>query len=126
MGKFNVSDEDINYGKPIETAWYPFKLKNIKDKPASTDGSNVTHIRLVGLPGTPAENVPVLATFSEKAPGMIVKLWKALNPGVVLKAGMLEVDKKYEGRDVDVYIGHDTYKGQTVNKAVDFRPLVKR
>ena len=126
MGKFNVTDEDINYGKVLEPTWYPFKLKLIKDKPASTDGSNVTHVRLVGLPGTPAENVPVLATFSEKAPGGIVKLWKALNPGVQPKAGIIEVDKKYEGRDVDVYIGHDVYKGATVNKAVDFRPLAKK
>lgn len=130
MGLFDISPEDVARGTLLQPGWYPGLISKVVDKPATTDGTNVSHVSIsimeaLDHSGAAVQNVPVLATFSVKAPGSAINFLNALgaNIGKDGKKGVDISDATCKGKRVKVYIKNDTYDGRTLNKCADFAPL---
>ncbi len=132
MALFEVTAEDVARGTIIRPGWYRFKVSNVEDRPAKTDGSPVTFVTCVlqdGVDhaGDPAPNVPVLAVFSTKAPGTVIAFYNAFMPEDkrIGKGGMsgVSLDDRFKGKEAQIYVVNDQYDGRTTNKAQDFKPL---
>ena len=130
MGLFDITPEDVARGTLLQPGWYPGVIKQVTDKPATTDGTNVSHVGITILEaldhsGAAVQNVPVLATFSVKAPGSAINFLNALGANIG-KEGKKSVDLSdatCKGKKVSVYIKNDIYDGRTLNKCADFKPM---
>lgn len=130
MALFDVTPEDVARGTILQPGWYPAVVSKTEDRPAKTDGSNVTFVTLRLLEardsdGNGVSNVNVVATFSVKAPGSIINFANALGNkiGKDGKKGVEISDRTCKDRKVSVYVKNDVYEGRTINKVADFKPL---
>jgi len=123
MPVIEFSDEDLLSGKIVEPAWYHVKVNAIGEKTSSKGDS--TNYPVEGIILYNADNgdetfkgVPLTERnwmFNSKIPAFIIDFIKAVSDGDV------EANKRFElndaiGRELDTFVGNDTYDGRMKNK----------
>lgn len=114
------SPEDMKRGTLLDVEWYTVQIDEVTEAIAK-NGQSTNYV----LKGTILRNATTgdskyngfptpYWNFNSKAPGFMIGFFKALNINV-------EADKAYDleaakGKVLDVFIEHDEYNGQTVNR----------
>lgn len=113
--------EDLLRGTAIEKpAWYPLLVKDIREEPADTDGSQNVIVDLEIEDGE-YKGVPVMRYFNEKAPGFIKDYAAACGIDLDATGGVFEFDNT-KNMHIDGFIEQrKDNKGNLQNNVARFR-----
>lgn len=117
--KISVSREEMLSGKPVPPGWYLCTIKDVFQKPATTDGSTNTVVKYRVKEGQYIDT-PLQSIFSEKAPGTIVGFIE------VLSGQEFKPDFEYDiesaiGKDIRCKVINEEYKGRLLNRVDGFK-----
>lgn len=119
--RLTIKPEDILRGKKVDPTWYRCKVKGTSDVTASTGVAGTLIDLVITAPGR-FLGVPLQTRFWENAPGFAVNYVEAFGAKIDETKGITVELSDTVGKDVDVYVKNDMYKGRMVNVAEDFRP----
>ncbi len=114
------SQEDMKRGTLLDVEWYTVQIDEVTEAIAK-NGQSTNYV----LKGTILRNATTgdskyngfpmpYWNFNSKAPGFMIGFFKAL--GIEPEADKAYDLKASEGKVLDVFIEHDVYNGQTVNR----------
>ena len=120
MPFMDLSSDDINRSKLIDSGWYRVKIEDIGESLSKDQGSTNypvkgTIIRNeetgdVSLAGFPTPHW----SFNSKAPGFVIPFLRALGEDNI-QAGRVDLNAA-KGCEILVLIEQDTYNGRPVNR----------
>lgn len=121
--KLRIAREDFLKGKLLEPGWYAALVKDITEETSKKGDSQNWKIEFQILEDGPFKDCIVVKTFNEKAPGVAIPFFTAINGGKDIEA-----DKEYDfslckNRKIRVYVGNKLYENRQINEVTDFRAL---
>lgn len=125
MPRLTIKPEDILRGKKVEPTWYRCKVVKAEETTASTGVAgtliDLEIIKACQSQSTKFAGVPLQVRFWENAPGFAVGFVEAFGGKIDETKGVTVEFADTVGKEVDVYVKNDLYKGRGVNVAEDFR-----
>ena len=121
--KLRITRDDFLKGKLVEPGWYLANVAEITEETSKKGDSQNWRVDFQILEDGSYKDVKVLKVFNEKAPGIAIPFFTAMNGGKDIDA-----DKEYDfsvckNRKLRIYIGNKLYENRQVNEVTDFRPV---
>lgn len=122
MPVINVTKADLLKTKVYDAGWYPARIAKVGALEKSADGNSI-NCRITFALGGGAEGKEIDNTFNSKLWGMLDPLHQAVF-GKAMDEGSFDTDTLL-GKDCDVSLVVDTYKGNLQNKIAGYLPKGK-
>src|SRR5687767_7409938 len=123
MGLFEFTEKDAARDRIVPAGWYTVEIKSIEEKPAKSDGSTNTIVKVEGLERE-ASMVEVYTYFNEKAAWAAKKFIMAVNGGESVEVGKkYRVDASLAGRRLRAFFKPGLYENRPQNQIEDWAPV---
>ena len=124
--KLRITRDDFLKGKLITPGWYTCKVTEVSQETSKKGDSQNFVVTCQILDEGSFKDCKVVKTFNEKAAGIAVPFFTAVNGGKEIAPDQEYDFEATRNRVVQVMVTNETYMNRLVNSVADFRAAQKQ
>jgi len=119
--KMRITRDDFLKGKLVSPGWYTAKIVEVIQETSKKGDSQNYVVTFQILDEGSFKDVKPMKTFNEKAPGVAIPFFTAVNNGVQIEPDMDYDFAATKNRTIQIMITNEPYNNRMVNSVVDYR-----
>lgn len=121
MPTIQFTTETIKADTKLPLKWYRVKIESVEVKTSKAGDSDVYHTKFIVQEPEAYAGVPIMAYFTEKAPGVLIKFAKCFYKEITSDINF--DPEQTVGREILVWASFDDEGAFKANRILEFKPL---